>query len=324
MGSLKKLRYLLFLILLYFAISAIAHELPALQKARNVLDEINYSWIFLAILFQSGQYIGDGLLSQHLLRSIEIKLSFKDTFRIAAMNVFAAHLLPVGQAGAFATSYYFYQRLGVPAGAIVFLSLAWGIITNLILILLLLVSLSFLPNVSIPIDPSTQSLFMLVALAATLSGLIAFRQKAKTMFWKFAKAKKLTKDIETYVAAFKEYEKDAKREWRQILLGIVGALIYFLSNIATLAFSFAAFGQWVSLPLLTFAYTASLLLGIITLAPAGIGATEATLILVFAQAQIDPAVSLAAILVFRLITFWIPIPAGAISYASLKRKTKVQ
>lgn len=324
MGSLKKLRYLLFLLLLYFAISAIAHELPELQKARNLLDEINYSWIFLAILFQSGQYIGDGLLSQHLLRAIKIKLSFTDTFRIAAMNVFAAHLLPVGQAGAFATSYYFYQRLGVPAGAIVFLSLAWGIITNVLLVVLLLVSLSFLPNVSIPIDPSTQSLFMLVVIVATISGIFVFRQKVKTFVWKIARKKKLTKDIENYLEAFKEYEQDARHEWRQIILGISGALIYFLSNIATLAFSFAAFGQWVSLPLLTFAYTASLLLGIITLAPAGIGATEATLILVFSQAQIDPAVSLAAILVFRLITFWIPIPAGALSYASLKRKTKVQ
>ncbi len=324
MGSLKKIRYLLFLILLYFAISAIIHELPALQKARNLLDEMNYSWIILAILFQAGQYIGDGLLSQHLLRAIEIKLSFKDTFRIAAMNVFAAHLLPVGQAGAFATSYYFYQRLGVPAGAIVFLSLAWGIITNVLLIVMLLISLAFLPNVSIPIDPSTQSLFMLVVLLATMSGLFTFRHRVKTLFWRVARKKKLTKDIENYVDAFKEYEQDARREWRQVFFGIMGAFIYFLSNIATLAFSFAAFGEWVSLPLLTFAYTASLLLGIITLAPAGIGATEATLILIFAQAQIDPAVSLAAILVFRLITFWIPIPAGAISYASLKRKTKVQ
>lgn len=319
MKHIKYARYLLFAILLYFAFKSIAHELPNVQKASQVIKNIDVFFLGLAILFQAGQYIGDGMLSQQLLRSINFKINFGDTFRIASLNVFAAHLLPVGQAGAFATSYYFYKALGVPTKAIIFLSLAWGVITNTVLVLLCIFSLAFVPSITIPLKPSAQAVTIFAILLLTITGAILMRKKIAKMF---RKNEKIQTQIVEFFEAFGTYKKDCLAHKTNLFWSIVGVLIYFFSNVATLGFSFLAVGSSQPFALLTFAFSASLLLGIVTLAPAGLGATEAAMILIFAQAHVDPTISIAAILIFRLITFWIPIPAGAIAYASLKKSIK--
>ena len=59
----------------------------------------------------------------------------------------------------------------------------------------------------------------------------------------------------------------------------------------------------------------------ITLAPAGIGAAEASLILIFLGAHIDPPIAVGATLIYRFISFWLPIPAGFLAFYSLKKES---
>ena len=100
---------------------------------------------------------------------------------------------------------------------------------------------------------------------------------------------------------------------------LIAAAIYYVSNIATLTASFLTFGHFPNLAIVTTAYTLSLLLGWATLVPAGLGTAEATLILVFLHYNMDPVITLAAVLLFRILNFWLPIPTGLFSYLSLKK-----
>ena len=54
--------------------------------------------------------------------------------------------------------------------------------------------------------------------------------------------------------------------------------------------------------------------------PAGVGSTEAALIAALATAQIPAAQAATGVLLFRIMTFWAPVPAGIMSTRWLRRR----
>lgn len=281
-------------------------------------DRMHYGWLFLAIFSQLFQYIGDAWLSQVLLQMTGIHMKLQDTFRIAALNVFAAHLLPIGEAGGVAAAYHFYKKLGVTTEKFIFLTICWCLVTYILLFLLLIVPLPFLQYFVLKIDTHiifTGSAILLIGLAIYMA--------RKTIFLKLEKLLGKYDWFKQSTAFFRnrqKYKNLVLQHPGMVIKALLGGLIYYASNIATLALSFLAFGTLPSFPLICFAYSASLLLGRITLAPAGLGAAEATLILIFLEGRVDGNVTLAAVLVYRLISFWLPIPGGFFAFYSLKKK----
>jgi glycosyltransferase 2 family protein len=317
----KHLRIFFFIIVVLLAGRVISSELPSFQEAHILFSNINYFWVGMALLFQLGQYLGDGMLSKYLLSSIGIHTNLEKTSRIAAMNVFAAHVLPIGQAGAFATSYFFYRKLHIPHRAIIFLSLAWGIITNIILISLCLLALASLPNIRFPEATSRQFIYTAIFLGTIAVVILTSRFHIKKYIDKFKRGKQ----VKDFLEAMHTYQKISITNKKDLLLATLGGFIYFFSNIFTLSSSFLAFGQPIPFNLSNLAFTFSSIISMITLAPAGIGATEATMVLIFKNAGgIDTSIYLAAILLFRLITFWLPIPFGLLAYYSLDKSLKAK
>lgn len=320
----KTLRFLLLITLVVFAVYKLYPYFEDLRHIRHLEKSVNPLWILVAVCMQILQYASDGWLSQILLRIINFKLSFRDSLRIASLDIFSSHLLPVGRVGSVASVFYFYRKLGVDPEAIVFEVAAWAAVTSSVLIVIFLVSLYFLP----PDFSYTPFLHLGYVLSFLLTIVLFFAflyyaTKGRIVRF-FIKAQLLRFSWGFYIVGFLSKWRNYKNLMRHHPLLLTQAFLasagYYLGDIATLAICFLAFGQHPSFAILTFAYTASLIAGMITLTPAGLGATDATLALVFLSTRIDPVISVGTILVFRLITFWLPIPAGAISYFSLKKK----
>ena len=96
---------------------------------------------------------------------------------------------------------------------------------------------------------------------------------------------------------------------RAAAFSIARALFDFLTLLIALA-AFGADAQW-SLVLL--AYASAMLLGMIPLTPGGLGFVEAGLTGVLALAGVPAAVAISATLLYRLVSFWLPIPIGLIA-----------
>lgn len=319
----RYLRYLLILLLAAIAIWRILPQLKDFHELLNMAKNINVAWIAVAILAQATQYIGDGWLSYLLLKIIGININFSKTTLIASLNVFAAHILPVGQAGVIATVYYFYRKLGVDNQSLIFLTAAWSLSTGLSLIIILLVSVVFLPKIPyLHFHLSTITLYFLAASAVIISVFILYRKSLWPKIEKFLKKHSFAQELLTFLGNIEAHKKAILKNKNLVALSLVAGFIYYAGNIITLSACFLAFGHMPPLPLITFAYFISLIAGWVTLAPGGIGATEATMLIIFSEFGIEPSLSLAAMLAFRLISFWIPIPAGAISFAILQRSFK--
>lgn len=312
----RYLRWLLIIALLLFALRQISPHFADFKDLIAKRNSINYLWLIVSGISILAQYVGDGWLSQILLKIAGFKIKLKETIKIASIDVFAAHLLPIGEAGTFTAITYFYKKLGVPNHVMIFLTVTWAAATNTILIIFLLISVALLPKLpSIPIHISS----IIIELITIITIIFVFARK---YLWQLLKTKfirfRIFKDIITFINNYPSYLEKIRSNKFLIIQASLAALIYYIGNIASLYFAFLAFGNTPQIALITFAYLMSLITTFITLAPAGIGASEATMILIFHQFGVNPAIATAAVLIFRLFAFWLPIPAGALSYWSLK------
>jgi glycosyltransferase 2 family protein len=107
---------------------------------------------------------------------------------------------------------------------------------------------------------------------------------------------------------------------RKLTEGIGGALLLSASYIACLEACVRAFGGSVSLAGVAVVYLAGSSLGSIIPTPGGLGAVEAVLTAGLTTAGMHGAAAASAVLLFRLLTFWLPVPAGWAALNYLERR----
>jgi putative heme transporter len=101
-------------------------------------------------------------------------------------------------------------------------------------------------------------------------------------------------------------------------LAMVGVVTWWAFNIAVLYASFRAFGQAPPVAVLVQAYFVGMLANLLPL-PGGIGVVEGGMIGAFVAFGVSPSLAVPAVLVYRLIAFWLPSVPGAIAYLQLRR-----
>ena len=75
-------------------------------------------------------------------------------------------------------------------------------------------------------------------------------------------------------------------------------------------------------PLVLLAYTAAELLALLPFTPGGLGFVEAGLVGMLTLAGVTGADALTATLLYRIIAFWLPLPAGGVAYLLFERRNR--
>src|SRR4051812_28907980 len=112
--------------------------------------------------------------------------------------------------------------------------------------------------------------------------------------------------------------RDARRLVRKGNPGLLGAVMWWAFDIATLWACFKAFGASPAIGVLVLGYFVGTLANLLPL-PGGVGGVDGGLIGAFVAFGMDPADAIVAVLAYRFFAFWLPIAPGAISFASLRR-----
>jgi uncharacterized protein (TIRG00374 family) len=87
-----------------------------------------------------------------------------------------------------------------------------------------------------------------------------------------------------------------------------------------LAACVAAFGRSVPVASIAVVYLTGSAIGSIMPTPGGLGAVEAALIAGLTAAGMPGAVAVSSVLLFRLLTFWLPVPFGWAALHFLERE----
>jgi uncharacterized protein (TIRG00374 family) len=106
----------------------------------------------------------------------------------------------------------------------------------------------------------------------------------------------------------------------KLLEGIGGILLLNIAFCLCLAASLQAFGGGASFAAIAVVYLAGSTLGQAAPTPGGLGAVEAALAAGLAAFGVDAGVAFSAVILYRLVTFWIPTVPGWLSFQYLQRQ----
>lgn len=107
----------------------------------------------------------------------------------------------------------------------------------------------------------------------------------------------------------------------KLAVGIGGILLLNIAFCACLVTCVRAFDGGGSIAAISIVYLAGSTLGQAAPTPGGVGAVEAVMTAGLIAAGVDGAIALSAVLLFRLLTFWLPTIPGWFSFSWMTRRT---
>ena len=302
----KKYKSYIFTVLIALLIlRVIVPQLDSFAESLQALKDANLWWVFLGIaLYFSGVLI---LAVQFMVLAFK-KLVFGLTARVQGATLFVNKIVPNGVGTISLNAYYFVKR-GHTAGQTTSI-LAMNSITSLIAyIILILLSFAFSPlNLSL-LTTANIPINTILFLAVLLFGAGYVLYSATGLKKKIHKA---WKDIRTNMASYKTRPKS-------VLVAMIFNGLGTSANIITLVLAAKAVGVDVSFANALLAYTFGNIASALVPTPGGIGSAEAGIYSGLVLVGIDGTDAMTVTLLYRLITYWIPILPGYYFFWGLKK-----
>jgi uncharacterized membrane protein YbhN (UPF0104 family)/tRNA A-37 threonylcarbamoyl transferase component Bud32 len=278
------------------AIYLLAGEL-ARASLGNVLRSADWRWGVAALALSAVTYAGAAL---SLSGYIAERLNFLRTLLVQLASSFVTLVTPAAVGGA-ALNVRYLQRRKIPA-PIAVASVGVSQVVAFVLHILLLIVFAAIAGTGTksPIKPPAWAYFMvagLTVLAGVVLAVPAGRRKVRA---------RLSPAFGQVLPRLLEVAQHP----RKLAEGIGGALLLSLAYILCLAACVAAFGKSVPFAKIGFVYLTGSAIGSIIPTPGGLGAVEAALAAGLTAAGVPGAVAVSAVLLFRLLTFWLPVPFG--------------
>ncbi|HEX5568102.1 MAG TPA: lysylphosphatidylglycerol synthase transmembrane domain-containing protein [Streptomyces sp.] len=286
----------------YFLLSQLTHvDFP------QVIGGANWGWVAAALLFSALTYFAAAM---SLLGFVPEKVSYLRTVIAQVAGSFVKLVAPAAVGGV-ALNTRFLQRAGVRPGhavASVGASQLFGLGCHVVLLLTFgyLTGTEHTPTLS----PSRTVIAGLLT-AAVLSLVVT----AVPTLRKF-----VVERVRALFAGVVPRMLDVVQRPQKLLGGIGGMLLLTVSFVMCLDASVRAFGGTLSYASIAVVFLAGNALGSAAPTPGGLGAVEAALIAGLIAFGLEKEIATPAVLLFRLMTFWLPVLPGWLSFTHLTRK----
>jgi putative heme transporter len=327
----RELRLILSLGAVIFVVGYLV--LPQFGPAKNsvhLLATVNPALVVIAVLLEISAILAYVELTRTVL--YPYSPSRYNTLRVNMAGLAISHVVPGGTAPAGALSYRIFNELGVPKDTNAFGLAAQGAGSAVVLNLIFWVVLV----ISIPLngfDPlygfaALAGVFLLMAFFGTI--FLITRGQRRADAWIRAIARRVPSVKPDVVSALLKKVADRitllVNNRRTLWWAFTWAALNWLLDAACLWVFLWSFGSVVSPIDLLVAYGLANVLAAIPITPAGLGIIEGVLIPSLVGFGVPQSQAILAVLAYRLVNFWIPIPLGGVCYASLqwRRPTEVR
>jgi uncharacterized membrane protein YbhN (UPF0104 family) len=301
-----RLRTLITLVASVAAAYLLAGELAQASLGR-LLSSADWRWGVAALALSVLTYAGAALSVSGFVAE---RLGFIRTLLVQLAGSFVTLVTPAAVGGV-ALNVRFLQRRKI-ASPVAVASIAVSQVVALALHILLLAIFGAIAGTGdkSPIRPPTWSYFVVAGLLVLAGAVLAFPAGRRMV------RARVSPTFGQVLPRLVEVAQDP----RKLIEGVGGALLLSLSYIACLAACVASFGGSVPIAKIGVVYLTGSALGSIIPTPGGLGAVEAALTAGLTAAGVPGGVAVSAVLLFRLLTFWLPVPFGWASLSYLERK----
>ncbi len=286
--------------------------IPQFAQASGFLQELIHAdplWTGVAAVASAITYVAAAI---GLIGAIPMRLGFGSVLAAQLASSFANRITPA-KVGGMATNVRFLQKRSIPpstAISAVGLNTLAGFVVHVTLLIGIGVLAGSSSQVSLPIPSGTTALIVVGGLILLSGVLMALPMGRKLM------TKNLIPAIRT---AGRSIASVARTPSKVVALFAGSAMVTLMYTVAMLA-SLAAFGSTLGVVTAAFVYLAGAAVATAAPTPGGVGATEAALVAGYTAVGVDPTVAFAAVLLFRFVTFWLPILPGYVALGVLRRR----
>jgi putative heme transporter len=309
------IRLLAFYLVLHYLLFP---QLAGFRSSTSVLADLHPLLIVLAVAAQAMSIASYSQATRALLPAAE-RPSLLTVMRVQLATLAANHVLPGGSVASVPIGFRMLQRTGVSASSASFVltvqTIGSAVVLNLILWLALFVSIPIRGANKAYAVAAFAGVILFVGFAGVLSGLShgskAIERMVRTVGrLPFVNEERVSRFLHGVVERARQLTSDPKR--MRVAAGWAAA--QWLSDAASLWLFLAAVGRFVTPDALLVAFGMANVVAVLPITPGGVGLYEAVLTSSLVGFGVPRAPAIIAVLGYRLIAFWIPIPIGAVAF----------
>jgi uncharacterized protein (TIRG00374 family) len=323
-------------VLLVVAIYVILPKVVGLNDVIGRLSDATWYWVVVAAAFNALSFTAYTVLFRGVLGGrerddlVSKRLDLRASYEITMAGFVATTLFSAGGAGGIALTYWALRKAGMSrrraaCRMVAFLVLLYSVYLSALLIFGVLLRAGVLSGdhpaggTIVPAAVGGVGLVILFAISFipedVQRGIRKLESRWARIGASMAKASgTLASGVRTALAHV--------RHPRQSALTLAGALGWWAGNIGILWGSFHAFGVNVPFAVLVMGFFVGMVANLAPSPAAGVGTVDAGLIGAFVLFGIDENTVFPAILTFRLVGFWLPIPVGVAAWLQLRKRVR--
>jgi glycosyltransferase 2 family protein len=288
----------------YILLPQLAHVGDSFRALRTA----NWAWLLACIVLSLLTYVASAI---GLAGGVPQRLPFVANVETQLASSFVNRVTPAN-VGGMALNVRFMQKAGVdPAAAVtgMGLNVIAGAIVHMALLFVFLAWAGQGGGSGFKIPTGSKTLVLIVAVLLVAGAVVATRRGRRLV------RTHVVKFLEQSWASLKALGRSPVK-----MVGLFGGSCgVTLAYIGSLAAAVAAFHGDVTFAQVGAVYLGASIVAAAAPTPGGLGAMEAALVAGFTGVGMEPGVAVAAVLSYRLATYWLPILPGWISFHVLER-----
>ncbi|HEX5980361.1 MAG TPA: lysylphosphatidylglycerol synthase transmembrane domain-containing protein [Thermoleophilaceae bacterium] len=320
-------------VLIIVAIYVVIPKLVGLDDALRKLDEATWYWIVLAIGFNVaafGAYVAlfRGVLGGTRDDDVHRRLDMRASYLITMAGLAATRIFSAAGAGGIVLTYWALRKAGMPrrrsaCRMVSFLVLTYGVYAFALVAFGILLRTHVLPG-DAPIGGTVVPAALSAIAIAILLLIALIPDDVERRIQQFAGGYRRTRYLTRFakgpatVASGVRTAIDYVRNPNRGALAVGGAVGFWGANIAVLWACFEAFGGDVPIGVLVQGFFVGMAANLIPSPAGGVGSVDAGMIAAFVLFGIDESTVFPAVLAYRVIAFWLPIPPGIVAFFQLR------
>jgi uncharacterized protein (TIRG00374 family) len=325
---------LLVIALAIVAIYFVIPQLVGLDESLHRLDEATWYWIVVAIAFNIaafGSYVAlfRGVLGGRGEDAVRERLDARASYQITMAALAATRLFSAAGAGGLVLTYWALRKAGMQrrrsaCRMVAFLVLTYSVYLAALVVFGVLLRTGVLSGpapIGGTVVPAAVAgvLIVLLGLVSLVPG--DFERRLHNVGGE-GRVKRLSERLATGPATFATGVRTALayiRNPRRGALAMGGAVGFWAAQIGILWASFEAFGGDVPFGVLVQGFFVGMAANLIPSPAGGVGSVDAGMIGAFLLFGVAAGLVFPAVLLYRVIAFWLPIPPGIVAYFQLRR-----
>ena len=324
----------LVVVLLVVGIYVVFPKLVGLDQAVKKLDDASLVWILIAIAFNVAAFAAYVALFRGVLAGtrddvLQRRLNLRASYQITMAGLAATRIFSAAGAGGIILTYWALRKAGMErrrsaCRMVAFLVLTYAVYTAALVVFGILLRTGVLPGDN-PVGGTIVPAAVSGCLIAVFALIALIPQDIERRIQRFAGGYRRTRyltrlakgpatlasGVRTAIAYVRHPSRGA--------LAVMGAVGFWAANIGVLWASFEAFGGDVPFGVLVQGFFVGMAANLIPSPAGGVGSVDAGMIGAFVLFGIDESTVFPAVLAYRVIAFWLPIPPGIVAFFGLRK-----